>query len=96
MRQFIAVGYITLVDYLIFWTKVHVYSWMKYICTHHCPEITGMLLWDPVCVLQYWLSLCHITVWFLPWQAIIIPMLPLTSPLFGAWLAWPLYSKWTA
>lgn len=95
MRQFIPVGYITLVD-----TSSSTARLMSTVglntCTNDCPERAGMLLWDPACVLQHWLSLRHITVWFLLWQAIIIPMLPLISPLFGAWLAWSLYSNWTA
>lgn len=48
MRQFIPVGYITLVDHLIFYSKARVYSGIKYTCTSHCPEIADMLLRDPV------------------------------------------------
>ena len=86
MRQFMPVGSITLVDHLIFYSRVpHVYSGIKYACIDNSPEIADMLLWVSVCVLTLAVLVPHNCVvpplgGNLSWR-----IFPLLETLFWSW-----------
>lgn len=92
-RQFMPVGYITLVDHLIIYIRVpHVYKGIKYTCIDNYPEVADMLLWVSACVLTLAVLVSH---------SYVVPPLgrnhswrifPLLKTLCGSWSEKTLYS----